>query len=427
LVVEKKPESKIQAYKANKIIYLGDARKVNRVDPLTLNQLKIAMYSAAHVGPDDDERTRYKMIFVEFAKLCGFDEDSEGGKDYKRVFDEAKKLLKLGLEFTDSDGSLIAFNWLTSVKVTPGKGELIYSLSGELLPFYKTRQGSFSVISLLDYMPLKSKYSLMLFEFLSKWKNAGQVYQTVSQLREQLQVPNGKYKLTADFFNVVINPAIAEINKKTTVSFAVEKVEKRGVRDKIEGVTFVITPVGAAVQPISRDMVNLIDLLKASGVSAPMAKSLVGTYSRARILGNIATAKKLSAAGQIKKSLAAAICAAIRDDYAVVEPVKVVAVVTPVVVADSPAAGGGGEQETCAKCGGRGIFRDDSITTGSPFVVCTCKIFKKPAPVPYSKAPDPEPPDPEDPEDPDQEDPDAPWAVQGVAAQIAKALAARMQ
>jgi len=403
LAVEKKPESKIQAYKANKIIYLGDARKVIRVDPLTLNQLKIAMYSAAQVGPNDTADTEYKIKFTEFAKLCGLDEISDGGDNYRRVFDEAKKLLKLGLEFTDSDGSLIAFNWLTSVKVTPGKRELLYSLSRELLPFYKTRQGSFSVISLLDYMPLKSKYSLMLFEFLSKWKNAGQVYQTIEQLRGQFHIPDGKYSRSSMFMAEIITPAIAEINEKTIVSFAVKIIEKRGVRDKIEGVTFVITPVGAADQPISQDVISLIDLLKASGVSAPMAKSLAGTYSRARIIGNLATAKKLSAAGQIKKSLPAAICAAIKDDYAGVEPAEPVAVAPPAVVAAGPAAAGAGEQEPCAKCGGAGIITDWAKNT-----VSHCPTCRPPKPVPES------------------EDPDAPWAVKGVAAQIAKALAARM-
>ena len=270
-----KTASKLQAFKSNKIIYIGDAQRVIRVDELTAIQLKIAMFTASQVGPDDTAETLYKMTYRQFAGLCGLSEETNGGENYKRVFDEAEKLLNLGLRFVDADGSLVGFNWLAFVQVTPKKGELNYSLSSGLLPFYKTRQASFAIIPLSDYMPLRSKYSLMLYEFLAKWKNAGQVYQTIAQLREQLQISPEIHKRIVDLRRL-IETCVAEINATAINGFTVKITEKRGQRENTEGITFVITPVGVTVQPISQDVINLVDLLKASGVSAMMVKSLVG-------------------------------------------------------------------------------------------------------------------------------------------------------
>ena len=70
--------------------------------------------------------------------------------------------------------------------VSPKSGTVTYSIDKNLLPFYTSRAGTFALIELLDYMPLRGKYSLLLYEFLSKWRSAGQVYQTIEQLRAQL-------------------------------------------------------------------------------------------------------------------------------------------------------------------------------------------------------------------------------------------------
>ena len=80
-----KPDARLTAYKSNKIIYIGNAQRVDRWDDLTPNQLKIAMYSAAQVRPDDSPLNEYTMTFKEFSELAGLDKDSSGGANYKRV------------------------------------------------------------------------------------------------------------------------------------------------------------------------------------------------------------------------------------------------------------------------------------------------------------------------------------------------------
>lgn len=390
-VVRDSKAAKLTAYKNNQIIYLGDAT-VKHWDELTPNQLKIAMFSASQVRAEDTAETKYTMTFRQFAELCQFDEDTTGGKDYERIYKEARKLSKLGVDFIAANGDLVGFNWLNSVRVSPKSGTVSFKLDESLLPFYKTRRGTFAIIELLDYMPLRGRYALMLYEFLAKWKAAGKVYQSVDDLRQQFRVSPGLYPRSVDFMRRVVDGAVEEINKKATVSFYVKMVENRGKNAKVEGVTFHILPIHSEARELSEPR----ELLRECRVDAPAAAAIVEKYTRERILGNISKAKEMEAAGKIKKSLAATICAAIKDDYAGVEQTQLF----------EAAPEKEEEKEKCPECGGTGMITDFSANQTS---VCLRCNPPKPAPAPGT------------------EDPDAPWKLEGAGAEIAKALAEAMK
>ena len=308
----------LTAFKANRIIYLGDAQKVTQWDELTPTQLKLAMYSAAQVRPEDTQQTRYALTFKQYAELTGMDEDSAGGADYRRVFAEAKSLAQRGVDFIDSNGDLVHFNWLLGVRVSPKSGTVAYSIEDNLLPFYKTRTGAFAVISLLDYMPLRGKYALLLYEFLAKWRAAGQVYQTIAQLREQLQVPPGLYPRTVNFLQRVLKGAVDEINEKATVSFRVRTVEKRGPRDRLEGIMFILQSLTTA----ETEKTELLALLTARQIDKPAALAIINARSRRRVIDNIDAAdryiKKQKELG-LPCNVAAITCTAIANDWAGVD------------------------------------------------------------------------------------------------------------
>lgn len=357
----------LTAFKANRIIYLGDAQKVTQWDELSPTQLKLAMYSAAQVRPDDTQQTRYTLTFKQFADLTGMDEDSAGGADYKRIFTEAKRLAQRGVDFIDANGDLVHFNWLFGVRVSPKSGTIAYSIEDNLLPFYKTRSGAFAVISLLDYMPLRGKYSLLLYEFLAKWRTAGQVYQTIPQLREQLQVPPNLYPRTVNFLQRVLKGAVDEINEKSTVSFRVRTVEKRGPRDRLEGIMFILQSLTTA----ETEREELLVLLTTRQIDKPAAHAIINARSRRRIMDNIAAAdryiKKQKELG-LPYNMAAITCTAIANDWAGADLGQPLFDVTEAAPIAPP--------EPCKICAGKGIITgpDDSYTH------CKC-VALPPAPV----------------------------------------------
>lgn len=304
----------VVAYKNNQIIYLGDAQ-VKSWDELSPNQLKIAMYSASKVKPEDTSETQYTMTFKEFASLCKYESTTAGGSDYEKIYREARKLARSGVDFVDSQGDIVIFNWLTSVRISPKSGTVKYKLDEALLPFYKTQKGSFAIINLLDYMPLRGKYALLLFEFLAKWQNQGKVYQTIDDLRSQLHVPDGKYKRPYDLMTQVIYRAVEEINEKVENSFLVKVEEKRGKRATVDGVTFYITSLKH--QPKRN---TAVDYLVFVGVDKAIAAQLAKDYTERRIIGNVDFAKSKSGV----KNLPAYIVSAIQEDYAEVEQISLV-------------------------------------------------------------------------------------------------------
>lgn len=312
-------KTQVKAFKSTQIIYLGDC-EVKHWDELNSNQLKIAMFSASKVQENDTGETKYIMKFKDFADLCKFDEDTSGGANYEKIYKECKKLARSGVDFINKQGKIIIFNWLDRVTIDPKGGKVIYYLDPRLLPFYKTQVGTFAIINLLDYMPLRGKYALMLFEFLAKWQNAGEVYQTIDQLRDQLRIAVNKYTQTRDFFNKVINPAVEEINAKTEYTFKVEVQERRGKHDTVEGINFVLKSIKAELEEtLSPELAELVELLCSLGVERPAAHKLVKTFPQEIIISNIKFAKSEDKKDK-RANFAGFLCRAISENWSAQNP-----------------------------------------------------------------------------------------------------------
>lgn len=383
-------KKRVVAYKSAQIIHLGEA-EIKHWDELSANELKIAMLSASKVRPEDTHETEYSMSFTEFADICKFDADTAGGQNYKQIYQSAKKLARSGVDFQTPNGDIVIFNWLDHVTIRPRSGTVTYHLDPRLLPFYKTRSGSFAIINLLDYMPLKGRYSLLLYEFLAKWRRHGKVYQSITDLRAQLHVSPEKYKLPADFMKRVVNAAVAEINAKTMYSFKVTMEEKLGKWQSIEGITFILEPIQHEKPNSNQD---LIDKLTEAGVAANVAGTITETYSRTRIQANLDLAMQMKEAGKIRTTLAATVFSAIREDYAGAEQLLLI----PPFPEENTTP-----QARCPECDGARIITDFAANRTMPCPRCS-----------PPKAVDPD-------------DPDAPWKPEGDGVEVFEMIKAMMK
>lgn len=318
--IQKENLQEIIAYKNNQIIYLGNVQ-IKNWDELSSNQLKIAMFSACKVKLEDTHETKYTMSFKEYADLCKFEE--KGGSIYERIYREARKMAKLGVDFIDKNGDTVIFNWLTSVRISPKSGIVTYKLDENLLPFYKTQKGTFAIINLLDYMPLRGKYALLLFEFLSMWQNTKErkVYQTIEQLRTQLQVPEETYTRPYDFIKQIIDRSVKQINSKTKYTFSVRYKTHLGSHNTVKAITFYIDPLeNQTTTPIPLQNHELYETLK-SVINKPKAALDICNnpeYSSERIIANIKLAQKRYDDGKAN-NLTATVLAAIKEDWAEIQ------------------------------------------------------------------------------------------------------------
>ena len=87
-------------------------------------------------------------------------------------------------------------------------------------------RGNFTSYALAQIKPLKSIYSIRIFELVFQYFNEGKRFITVNDFRTILDLQD-KYPLYADLRKCVIEPAIKELNQKTTLDIKYSP-EKKG-------------------------------------------------------------------------------------------------------------------------------------------------------------------------------------------------------
>ena len=320
-----RPSRSPKAYKSMQIIDLGGC-KIKEWQDLTLNQRKLTMLSASKVLPTDEPDKRYQITFDEYMTLCQDRDDPaptdpakpdyarDGGNTYDRIYRDAKALSGRGVSYWTKDNRLIIFNWLDRVEIDYERHIISYNIDPRLLPYYTTQRSAFALVKLLDYMPLKSKYALLLYEYLARWQKDKNFTVKIPELRAALQIADNQYPKPSDLLRWVVAPAVKEINRNAKYGFTITLLDFRGPRNKFMGFDFLIEQIKRPPNP-------LVDQLVQHGWRKPDAEALVDSGIPAeQIAGNIpaslAGAAKAKAAGKTIESLPAYMRTYIVNDYA---------------------------------------------------------------------------------------------------------------
>lgn len=196
-------------------------------------QFKISLYliSKAYTLDNDLE---YTFDIKDFCQCCGLDDDSGG--NYKRLKREIRNLRNKsqwvevwGDPDTEVLVSLVSKAWFNarSGKVRIRLDEDIKPYILELRKNWEQKGELYTQFALLYTLPMKSLYSIRLYELLKSWANA-----TLSENEghwwsiEQLQALLGsEYERYQDFRRKVIETALKEINKYSDISVQYEPIK----------------------------------------------------------------------------------------------------------------------------------------------------------------------------------------------------------
>lgn len=173
---------------------------------------------------------------------------------YAKVFnvgmDTAYKMMKASEEslfgrqftFVDEVDTISKGRWLELVKYLPNNGAIEITFTPTVVKEIFQINGAkkfFTQYALKQTAPLRSLYSLRLYELTVQWLAAGQTKVIeVDQLREQLEVGPDQYKAMNNFKLRVLESSIEEINSATDLTLEYEQV-KAG--RKIVGFRFFVT------------------------------------------------------------------------------------------------------------------------------------------------------------------------------------------
>lgn len=254
---------------------------------LTLQQQKLVAYTISKIKPNQENFEWLDISVQDFNALCG-KTGNPGSNDYVIFRDSIMGLSETffleeietdedGNAKRDKNGNYIKktsnVNWIDFEleERVNSKGEVVASrgkikLNEKLNRHLIGLKGVYTSYSLQFILPMKSKFSIRLYEYIKSFANYGNTIELdLEDLKDVMLSENdgvrdpNKYKKYSDFKRRVLEDAISEINHYTdiTVEILEEKVFKRNVYA-------VVFKLGMQVQVLDRDL-KPIDLSQTEG------------------------------------------------------------------------------------------------------------------------------------------------------------------
>jgi len=217
---------------------------------MDLMQQKIILHIISKIKPQDTELQQvYSFNYFDFCRLCGKPQP-KGGKDFAEFKESLLELRRMAseLSYIDNKGHerYTSIGWVTWYDFDTKSGEVQVSLDRNLSPFLLELKGLYTTYPLLFILPMKSKYSVRLYELLKSYSNTGIYEIELNELRRLLQnkyvfdeekgvtreLKESEMKIEyvqfSDFNRFVLKRATEEINKNTDihVEYKVNRVKR---------------------------------------------------------------------------------------------------------------------------------------------------------------------------------------------------------
>lgn len=281
---------------------------------LTLYEERLIYILASRIHPDD---TNFKTHFFKVKDIAEKLDLTEKNF-YKRVRDIIDGLQdkKVIIEEKSMNSTLSA-HWLAAARYYHGKGVIELEFSEMLRPYLLQLQQNFTKFKLWNVLYLKSFYSSKLYKLLKQYLPLGKRRFTMEQLREKLEVEDGKYVKYSHLKNRILLAAQAELEAKTDIQFTFEEI-KSGA--KVVGIVFHIRPnpknnrEGINDNELI-DNENLVELLARFEINTKTAKQLVKKYGELHIRNNVKYVYEKKRNIEVS-NMAGYIIRAIEDNYA---------------------------------------------------------------------------------------------------------------
>ena len=219
-------------------IVIKENQLVNARYKLSPVELKLVLYAIANIKQD-------AMDFWKFSlRLSDLDIDH---KDLKRA---ARSLVGKVFEIKEPDGWLM-ISWFSSIRYNSKNGTIELQFDPNMKPYLLQLKSNFTAYNLQSVLPMRSSYSIRLYELLKQYEKIGHRTFNLDDLRDTLKVPDSY--TWKDFKRQILDKAQQEINENadifvdyepiktgrafTAVSFTIApKNEEEGLKRYIERV-----------------------------------------------------------------------------------------------------------------------------------------------------------------------------------------------
>lgn len=179
------------------------------------------------VQKEDEYNKEYCILAKDFVEMSGTKTN-----DRDALKNACEEILSKPLKISTGRGWLMA-NWCNDIEYVHEKGIITYKVSEKLKPYIIDLKNNYLKYDLKNILPLKSEYSIRVYEWLKDIYNSKQRYNKkmieefeIEFLRERLIIPDS-YN-TNNVFTRVIDKAKQDLEKYTDIRFTYGIAEKDG-------------------------------------------------------------------------------------------------------------------------------------------------------------------------------------------------------
>ncbi len=196
---------------------------------LTTTEVKIISCLISMVRVSDTEFTEYAFKVADWRN-----EQDLKRKDIYKAFEEiAIDLMKKPITIkNEENGEWLIVNWVSSAKYILRTGIVKFRISDELKPYLLELKKHFLQYDIKNILPLKSAYSIRMYELLKDWYSVGNRYNksgTVKKivelewLKQTFVIPEG-YKY-GHIKKQILQKAAVDLAKHTDITFEFEEIK----------------------------------------------------------------------------------------------------------------------------------------------------------------------------------------------------------
>lgn len=157
---------------------------------------------------------------------------------YGLLREAAKTLKRREFSYLDrykGQEALTTANWVNKVTYVDSNGLIVLYLSNEVISLISRLSEQFTKYHIEQVSDFKSKYSIRLYELLIKWLNVAKTEKySIHDLRSKLGLDATEYSTMSNFKSNVLDRAVSEINKHTSITVDYDQFKKGRVITDIQ-------------------------------------------------------------------------------------------------------------------------------------------------------------------------------------------------
>lgn len=202
---------KIMSERDYKVVKANEIIQKVRFD-LGLTEQKTFCYAVSKIKPGDRVENWYEVTINDYCDVCGIQRND--GRTIYRVKEAFQKLRNKSFWLKDENGDEVLIGWLDKVRVSPKSGKIKFRFDEDMGKYLFNLDEKFVQYSLLNVLPMRSAYSIRLYELLHSYSGLRHKDFAVDDLKSELMAPYVNFK---DFRIKVLEVATREINLFTDI------------------------------------------------------------------------------------------------------------------------------------------------------------------------------------------------------------------